>query len=101
MNFLETLASDIRAELPADLVPGGDTEPLFLMYAVLLLAKGADVTREDVHNAWAAWMSVRDGQHPSVVSFAELDEGTKAEDSPFVGAIRRVAKRRSSADKAR
>lgn len=95
MNFLETLASDIRGELPSELLPVQETDQLFLMYAVLLLAKGTDVTREDVHNAWAAWMSSRDERHPSVVPFSDLDEATKAEDSPFVEAIRRVAKRRS------
>ncbi|HZJ28150.1 MAG TPA: hypothetical protein VFF40_14250 [Acidimicrobiia bacterium] len=94
MNFIETLASEIRAELPIEVLPDDDTDQLFLFYAVLLLAKETSVTPEDVHNAWAAWMSGRDEGHPSVVPFSELDEATKAEDLPFVDAIRRVAERR-------
>lgn len=85
-------AGDLRlAEVPDDLLPDEDSDLLFLMYAVLLLAKGADVTREDVHNAWVAWMTHRGQDHESLVTFKDLPLETQAEDGPYVLAIRRVA----------
>lgn len=42
--------------MAADALPDEDTSSLFRIYAVSLLAKGEEVTREDVHNAWIAWM---------------------------------------------
>ncbi len=72
-------------------MPDGDTRTLFLMYAVLGLSLGARVTRRDVHNAWTAWMLLRDDDHESLVPFDELDQDTRAEDDPFVVAIRDAA----------
>lgn len=68
------------------------------MYAVLLLAKGESVSAEDVHNAWVAWMAARGEIHESMRPFSELTSATKAEDSPFVMAIRRVASARGQSD---
>ena len=73
-------------------MPDEDTSDLFLAYAVLLLAKGEAVTREDVHNSWVAWMESKGEEHESMVPFAELPLGTQGEDSPFVLAIRSVAR---------
>jgi hypothetical protein len=95
MSFIADLADEVRAEVPADLLPNRDSELLFLLYAVLLLAKGDEVTREDVHNAWSAWMAYLGESHESLVPFEALPEGTRAEDEPFVDAIRRVARRRA------
>jgi hypothetical protein len=94
VTYIGALADEIRAEVPADIQPE-DSDVLFLMYAVLLLAKGTDVLPADVHNAWAAWMSTRDEGHESLVPYEELSGPAKAEDNPFVTAIRRVAQRRS------
>lgn len=91
MSYVSELADAIRAQVPEDLLPDEDSELLFLMYAVLLLAKRGDVTREDVHNAWAAWMTHRGEEHESLVPFNELPPATRAEDGPFVLAIKRVA----------
>jgi hypothetical protein len=96
MSYVSELADEIRAEVPPELVPDQDVDLLFLMYAVLLLAKGPGVDAEDVHNAWAAWMTHRDEAHESLVPFRDLPPDTRAEDSPFVGAIRRVAARRAA-----
>lgn len=95
MTYLDTLAADIRETIPSDALPAEDTTSLFLMYAVLLLAKGEKVTREDVHNAWVAWMVGKGAEHESLVPFAELPAETQVEDSPFVVAIRNVARRQS------
>jgi hypothetical protein len=92
MTYLETLADEIRQAVPLGALPSEDTTDLFMIYAVLLLAKGEQVSREDVHNAWVAWKIASGEQHESMVPFAQLAADTKAEDSPFVVAIRRVAR---------
>lgn len=96
MTYLEGLAQQIRQAVDGDALPDGDTSKLFLIYAVLLLAKGEAVTREDVHNAWVAWMIGKDEQHESLVPFATLPPDTQGEDSPFVSAIRTVARQQNA-----
>ena len=96
MTYLDSLAGAIRKAVPAEALPDEDASDLFLLYAVLLLAKGEAVTREDVHNAWVAWMESKGEKHESMVPFAELPLETKGEDSPFVLAIRTVARTRSA-----
>ena len=92
MTYLDAIAKDIRRAVPPTAMPDDDTSDLFLLYAVLALAKGESVTREDVHNAWVAWMESRGEEHESMVPFAALPLGTQGEDSPFVLAIRSVAR---------
>jgi hypothetical protein len=92
MTYLARLAERIRQAVPAEALPDEDTSGLFLIYAVLLLAKGEEVTREDVHNAWVAWMTSRGEAHEAIVPFEELPLETRGEDSPFVAAIRAVAR---------
>jgi hypothetical protein len=94
MTYLDELAAEIEHEIPAELLPEGDTGLLFRVYAVLLLAKGGEVTARDVHNAWAAWMQERSPDHRSIKPFSELDAGTQESDEPFAQAIRSVAGRR-------
>lgn len=91
MIYLDELAEAIRRAVPPESLPDGDTAALFRVYAVLVLAKGEEVTRADVHNAWVAWMAGQDGNHESLVPFSDLDAETQAEDSPYVVAIRAVA----------
>jgi hypothetical protein len=88
MTYLEDLASSIKRRVPPDLLPEGDTRTLFLLYALLALVKGADVTPEDVHHAWMAWKLEHDPNHPSLKPFAALDESTRRSDEPFAEAIR-------------
>lgn len=95
MTYLDALADEIRGAVAADALPDEDTSSLFRVYAVLLLAKGEEVTREDVHNAWVAWMLDKGRTHESLVPLAELSAETQAEDSPFVVAIRVIARRRA------
>lgn len=90
--YLDQVANAIRHAVPADALPDGDMLPLFRIYAVLLLAKGEETTRADVHNAWVAWMAERDNNHESLIPFGELDEAVQSEDSPYVVAIRTVAR---------
>ncbi len=91
VSYLDRDAALIRASLPnGTAVPGG-ADYLFLLYAVLMRAKGVNVQAEDVHDAWSAWMSSVDPVHESVVPFEDLDAATKAEDEPFLIAIRVAA----------
>lgn len=92
MNYIEEIAQKIKEQVPKDHLPSSDRlQLLFDMYAVLLLAKGMDVTGEDVHNAWAAWMSQDDATHKSIKPFDSLSPDIQQEDEPFVEAVRRVA----------
>lgn len=91
LNYLDELGARIRARVPRTDLPEQDTRDLFRIYAVLLLAKGADVTAADVHNAWAAWILQTNPVHDAIVPFAELDQDLAADDIPFVEAIRAVA----------
>jgi len=93
MNYISEIAERIRRELPQEVLPEGDTDLLFLMYAVLALAVGEEVRAEDVHDTWSAWMTYRDPSHKSIRPFAELDREVKKTDQPFVEAIRTVASR--------
>ena len=97
MTYLEEIAAAIRRAVPSDALPNEDTASLFRIYAVLLLAKGQNVSREDVHNAWVAWTVSKGENHESLVPYSELSSDTQSEDSPFVLAIRIVARRRGDA----
>jgi hypothetical protein len=74
-------------------LPKGDTDLLFLMYAVLALTVGEKVQAEDVHDAWSAWMTYRYPLHESIKPFTQLSSEMKKTDQPFVDAIRNVASR--------
>lgn len=87
MSYLRDIADRIRSTVPRELVPD-DADDLFLIYAVLGKAKGAAVTGRDVHDAWTAWMEMRGEDHESMVPFESLPASVRAEDSPFVVAIR-------------
>lgn len=92
-NYIEQIATEIRSAVPPEDIPEGDSHQLFLAYAVLALAKGNQVDRRDVHNAWSAWMTQQDPSHDSIRPYEDLPSDVKGEDDPYVSAIRRVAKR--------
>lgn len=89
--YLHEIAAKIRANVPADKLPSGESDALFLLYAVLLRAKGRDVTHSDVHDAWSAWMCTRDGTHESLVPYDTLSDDIQAEDRTFTAAIHQAA----------
>jgi hypothetical protein len=91
MNYVSEIAQRIRREVPQEVLPEGDTDLLFLMYAVLALTVGDKVQAEDVHDTWSAWMTYRDPSHESIKPFTQLSSKLKKTDQPFVDAIRRVA----------
>lgn len=92
LNYLDELGARIRGRVPKSDLPDDETSDLFRIYAVLLLAKGQDVTAEDVHNAWVAWMARRDPDHESLCPFEELSNEVAADDEPYLNAIRLVAR---------
>jgi hypothetical protein len=77
--------------VPQGALAEGDTDILFLMYAVLALTVGEAVEPEDVHDAWSAWMTHRDPTHGSIKPFSQLSPETKRQDQPFADAIRKIA----------
>lgn len=92
MNYLDRIAIQIRKRVPKSDLPDDDTHALFRTYAVLLLAKGVDVTPADVHNAWVAWMLSINPSHESLVPFTALDPDTASDDDIYADAIQAVAK---------
>ncbi len=92
-SYIADIAAEIRAAVPPESLPADDTDELFLIYAVLALAKGVDVQARDIHNAWAAWMSTKDPQHESIVPYDELPPDVRREDDPYLAAVRSVARR--------
>ena len=90
-SYLADDARLIRSMLTADARPPDDAEALFLIYAVLMRAKGTQVTCADVHNAWVAWMQIKDRDHPALAPFEALESATQRADEPYVRAIRRAA----------
>jgi hypothetical protein len=96
LSYVDDLADAIRREIPPQLLPEGDTASLFRMYAVLAMAKGEQVVLEDVHDAWAAWMSGEDPQHKSLKPLPELPAEVQRADVPYLDAIRTVARGRGA-----
>lgn len=90
MDYLTAIAEAIRAEVPPA-HQDGDRE-LFLIYALLVRAKGVETTAEDVHDAWAVWKSMRSLDHDALVPFEQLSGEVQAQDAPFLDAIHRVAR---------
>lgn len=94
-TYLQRDADLIKECLPEGTEVPEDADDLFLMYAVLLRAKGHETQASDVHDAWSAWMIRVDPGHESIRAFGELDAGTRQEDGPFLVAIRKAAQRRA------
>lgn len=88
MTYLDRLAHRIREEVPEGVGVPEESSDLFRLYALLGRVKGTAVTARDVHDAWVIWMQSRGESHESMVPFESLDAKTRAEDGPFVLAIR-------------
>lgn len=86
-SYLDELATAIRGHAPSGGSSTRDLDSLFRLYAVLALAKGVEVTAEDVHNAWVAWTQDSDADHSALRPFSQLDHETQLEDCPYAEAI--------------
>lgn len=93
MNYLDKIAAEIQRTADPEAIPPDEDLPLYRLYAILLLAKGQDVTAEDVHNAWVAWASEHDRESRHLLPFKELSLSVQRKDETYVEAIREVAER--------
>lgn len=91
MTYLDEIADRIRVNLAPEAHPPADADVLFLIYAVLVRAKGESTTLEDVHDAWTAWMRTVQPKHKSLIPFSDLSPAVQKEDLPYLGAIHRTA----------
>jgi hypothetical protein len=89
--YLDAIAAHIKEHIPVDRMPEGRTGDLLRVYAVLLRAKGADVTLSDIHDAWAAWMAMQESEHESLVPHEDLPVDVQEQDRVFAMAVRRAA----------
>lgn len=93
-TYLEMIALEVWQETGEEARYPLDETGLWVGYAVLVLVKGKKTTSADVHEAWSAWAIQRyQGQHRSLVPFADLPPEVQALDDPYRDAIRRVAER--------
>lgn len=91
MSYLNADAELIRRCVPEATGVPEDSEDLFVLYAILLRAKGAGTQASDVHDAWSAWMSRSEPDHGSIRPYDQLSPSVQAEDAPFLAAIRQAA----------
>lgn len=85
-NYIENTRSALTRELGKPL-----DSRLLDLYTLLVLVKGAEVTLEDVHDAWAVWKSPIRPDHHSIIPFGELSERVQGLDQPYADAIARTA----------
>ena len=97
MNYASRALARLAVLLP------GEEESLLGLYALLVLAKGEDVTLEDVHDAWSLWRvlggweyatvkSSEKKETPYLVPFAQLTAEIAGYDQKYADAIRQAAR---------
>jgi hypothetical protein len=90
-NYIDEIASRIRARIDPIELPDTGLDQLFASYALLALSKGLEVSNEDVHDAWSVWATQFDPGNSSLVPFDELSAESQAQDTIFRDAIRETA----------
>jgi len=91
MSYLDADAELIRSCVPEGTGIPVDPEGLFVLYAVLMRAKGEGTQAADVHDAWSAWMPRTDPAHESIRPYDQLAPSVQEEDAPFLAAIHKAA----------
>lgn len=91
-SYLDRIAAEIRRVADPNAASLDEDLLLYRLYAVLLLAKGENVTAEDVHNAWAAWASECEPESRNILPFKELSVSVQRKDQLYVDAIHQVAR---------
>lgn len=92
-NYIDRIAEQI-----ADACDGlwsqmpDDGRLLYRIYAVLVLSKGTETTRRDVHDAWSAFTAWERPGHRSLVPFDQLTPAVRELDQQFVDAIHAAAR---------
>ncbi|SLD66911.1 Uncharacterised protein [Mycobacteroides abscessus subsp. abscessus] len=92
MSYLDADAELIRSCLPSGTGVPEDSDDLFVLYAVLMRAKGEGTRAADVHDAWSAWMSRNEPDHESIRPYDQLAPSVQEEDAPFLTAIHSAAR---------
>lgn len=71
---------------------------LIRYYALLVLAKGENITLQDIHNGWSMDMNFKEKNkycyghdHFSIVPFDKLSKDIKAKDGRYLEGLKRVA----------
>jgi hypothetical protein len=90
---MDDVADLVRECLPSEARPPEDATALFLIYALLVRAKGDATTAEDVHDAWSAWMATVNPEHDALLRFDELSPEARAQDTAYVHAIQEAARK--------
>lgn len=91
-SYLRRDAERIRALAePGEQSAGGQLDPVYFVYAVLMRAKGTAVTAADVHDAWAAAAEIAGQPTEYLVPWDSLDQPAQERDAPFAAAIRSAA----------
>ena len=91
MTYLDDLAHHIRRHVPPGTSVPDSADRLFVLYAVVLRAKGATATASDVHDAWSAWTQECNPGHDALQPYDSLSPDVQAEDAPFLAAIKAAA----------
>lgn len=89
--YLEKIADTIKSFIPEERLPEDNYDELLVLYAVLLRAKGKNVTQSDIHDAWSAWMNKQDQDHNAIVPYEDLEKNVQAEDNMYAVAVRKAA----------
>lgn len=87
MTYIERLITEIQEEfprLPAELVD---------LYAAIVLAKGLDLTNEDVHDAWAIWKNRTFPEHRSIIEYDKLTPEVQDLDTKYTRGLVHAALR--------
>lgn len=84
MNYVQEKIDELGQilNLPAELMD---------LYILLVFVKGAEVTLEDVHDAWSVWKNRIRPDHHSLIPFDELSETVQELDRKYADGIARVA----------
>ena len=94
MTYLEELAEEMFSTAHPDREASDAERSLFIIYAVVSLVVGGDVTAANVHDAWAAWALERHPSHPSIRPFQGLPEDVRRKGERYADAIRQFSLRR-------
>ena len=81
MNYSQELTTRLDEKIP------GNDVALLRIYVLLALAKGTDMTLENVHDAWAIWKDGIKPDHKSLIPFGELTEEVQELDRKYMDAI--------------
>jgi hypothetical protein len=95
VSYLDADAELIRSYVPIGTGVPEDSHDLFVLYAVLMRAKGEGTQASDVHDAWSAWMSRSEPDHESIRPYDQLARSIRNDDAPFLTAIHSAARARA------